>query len=130
MFSLWRIVATSGLKVRGMERRPRAKMTISSGQVSTPKCLGSMSLVTKGAAVTLSRTYPSRPRRVRRELGDICILAKLNVLQKLNSPKTFFFLKTLKTFFDLQFNIIYRLLLQTLSILSQFWILKVSLIRI
>jgi hypothetical protein len=74
--NLCRTVVTSGLKVKGMDLLPLAKMTISSGQLSTANRPGSMSLVTKGAAVTLSRTKPSRPLRVRRVLGDIAIFAE------------------------------------------------------
>lgn len=59
-----RTVLTSGLNVSGMDLRPLAKMTISSGQLSTANRPGSMSFVTNGAAVTLSRTNPSRPRLV------------------------------------------------------------------
>jgi len=41
------------------------------GQLSVENLLDSTSFVTKGAAVTLSRTKPSRPRRVRLDPGDM-----------------------------------------------------------
>ena len=68
-----RTVITSGLKVKGMDLLPLAKMTISSGQLDK-NLPGSISLVTNGAAVTLSNTKPSRPLRVLLVLGDIAMV--------------------------------------------------------
>jgi hypothetical protein len=49
-------------------------MTISSATATRP---GSMPLLTNGAEVTLSRTKPSRPRRVLLLPGDISIFGQL-----------------------------------------------------